>query len=283
MQIAALCELIRPKQWLKNLMLFFPPFLGGAIISLNTLNKGVLPFIAFCLASSAVYVTNDIHDSDSDAQHPKKKYRPIPSGRVKPATGWLFFLVLFVLSIVISLTVSIRFSLFVLLYLAISFSYTFFFRDIAVIDLLCISTLFIVRLLAGGVAFGITVSDWLFLTVFLLAVFLSTGKRLSEKIALGEFAGGHRKSLSEYPPGFLDGTMYMTGGAVLVTYTMYVIVRSFMVYSVPLCCFGLLRYIYRVKKGRGGDPTDSLLHDIPLLLISLAWAILAGWGIYGRR
>jgi 4-hydroxybenzoate polyprenyltransferase len=263
-------------------MLFFPPFLGGAMINISILNKGVVPFIAFCLASSAVYISNDIHDSDSDSQHPKKRHRPIPSGKITPAAAWLIFLILLVSSICLSLLVSFRFTLFILLYLFIAFSYTFIFRDIAVIDLLCISTLFIIRLLAGGVAFGIVVSDWLFVTVFLLAVFLSTGKRLSEKISLGNSAGGHRKSLAKYPEGFLDGTMYMTGGAVLVTYTMYVITRSFMVYSVPLCCFGLLRYIYRVKRGQGGDPTDSLLHDIPLLFISISWALLVGWGIYGR-
>jgi 4-hydroxybenzoate polyprenyltransferase len=273
---------MRPKQWLKNLMLFFPPFLGGAIINITILYKGVVPFIAFCLASSAVYISNDIHDRESDSKHPKKRHRPIPSGKVSSTAGWLIFLILLVSAIGLSILISFNFTLYVLIYLLISFAYTYIFRDIAVIDLFCISTLFIVRLLAGGVAFGIVVSDWLFLSVFLLAVFLSTGKRLSEKQSLGNSAGGHRKSLGEYPEGFLDGIMYMTGGAVLVTYTMYVITRSFMVYSVPLCCFGLLRYIYRVKRGKGGDPTDSLLHDIPLLFISISWALLVGWGIYGR-
>ncbi len=275
-------DLCRIRQWLKNLMLFFPPFLGGAMINISIINKGVVPFFSFCLAASAVYISNDIFDRESDARHPLKQHRPFASGRVPVATGWIIFICLLLASLGLSLTVSMRFTLFTLCYVLIAFSYTLYFRDMAVIDLFCISTLFIVRLMAGGVAFGIVVSDWLFLTVFLLAVFLSTGKRLSEKISLGDAAGGHRKSLGAYPAGFLDGTMYMTGGAVLVTYTMYVIVRSAMVYTVPLCCFGLLRYIYRVKMGRGGDPTDSLLHDLPLLTISIAWALMVGWGIYGR-
>ncbi|GAM11525.1 decaprenyl-phosphate phosphoribosyltransferase [Geobacter sp. OR-1] len=282
MQIAAFCELVRPKQWLKNLMLFFPPFLGGAIAKTNILHKGLIPFVAFCLVSSAVYVINDIHDIENDAKHPEKRNRPLPSGRVTIFNARALYLLLLASSVALSLTISIPFALFTMIYLMVSLAYTNIFRDMAVVDLLCISSLFIIRLLAGGVAFGIVVSDWLFLTVFLLAVFLSTGKRLSEKMALGESAGEHRKSLSAYPDGFLDGTMYMTGGAVLVTYTMYVIVRSSMVYTVPLCCFGLLRYIYRVKRGQEGDPTDSLLHDIPLLVISIAWAILVAWGIYGR-
>lgn len=282
LQIAALCELIRPKQWLKNLMLFFPPFLGGAIVDYHILLKGIVPFAAFCLGSSAGYILNDIRDSESDAMHPRKCRRPIASGRVTVFAAWCLFAGLIAAAFLLTFQVSSRFPLYLILYLLITFAYTYLFRDVAVIDLLCISSGFVVRLLAGGEAFGIAVSDWLLLTVFLLSVFLSTGKRLSEKLSLGDSAGDHRKSLATYPEGFLDGTMYMTGGAVLVTYTMYVIVRSFMVYTVPLCCFGLLRYIYRVKRGDGGDPTDSLLHDLPLLAISVTWAIMVAWGIYGR-
>ena len=133
---------------------------------------------------------------------------------------------------------------------------------------------------AGGAVFGIVISDWLFLSVFLLAVFLATGKRLGEKQSLGADAGGHRKSLLGYPDGFLQGTMYMTGGAVLVTYTQYVIARHGMIYTVPLCCFGLLRFIMRVQSGQGGDPTESLLKDGTLFIVGLLWAVLIGWGVY---
>jgi decaprenyl-phosphate phosphoribosyltransferase len=118
------------------------------------------------------------------------------------------------------------------------------------------------------------------LSVFLLAIFLSTGKRLYEKNALGENAANHRKALESYPPGFLDGTMYMTGGAVLVTYTLYVIEHQVLIYTVPLCCFGLLRYILRVKSGLGGDPTESLVRDVPLLVVGVLWVLMVGWGIY---
>ena len=138
------------------------------------------------------------------------------------------------------------------------------------------------RLEAGGVAFTIDISEWLFLSVFLLALFLSTGKRLSEKIRLGTAAVKHRKTLNEYPEGFLEGVMYMTGAAVLVTYTMYVISRhsGMLLYTVPLCSFGLLRYILRIKSGMGGDPTESLLKDAPLLIVGALWTVMVGWGIY---
>lgn len=277
-----IAQLLRVPQWLKNLMLFFPPFLGGAIVDYHVFLKGFVPFAAFCFASSAGYILNDIRDAESDAMHPRKCRRPIASGRVTALSAWCLCAALLVAAVLLSFQVSPRFPLYLILYLLITLAYTHLFRDVAVIDLFCISSGFVVRLLAGGEAFGIAVSDWLLLTVFLLAVFLSTGKRLSEKLSLGDSAGEHRKSLAMYPDGFLDGTMYMTGGAVLVTYTMYVIVRSSMIYTVPLCCFGLLRYIYRVKRGDGGDPTDSLLHDVPLLAISVTWAVMVAWGIYGR-
>ena len=135
-------------------------------------------------------------------------------------------------------------------------------------------------LMAGGEAFGVVISEWLFLTVFLLAMFLSTGKRLGEKIILGEEAGSHRKSLEGYPPGFLDGTMNLTGASVLVTYTMYALPHKPLVYSVPLCAYGLLRYILRVKSGAGGDPTESLVRDLQLLVVGLCWVVLVGWSIY---
>jgi 4-hydroxybenzoate polyprenyltransferase len=151
------------------------------------------------------------------------------------------------------------------------------------VDIFCISAGFLLRLQAGGAAFNVVISEWLFLSVFLLSVFLSTGKRLAEKQRLGVAACHHRKALLAYPEGFLEGVLNMTGGAVLVTYTMYVISRhsALLVYTVPLCCFGLLRYILRVKTGKGGDPTESLTKDVPLLLVGMAWVVMVGWGIYG--
>ena len=142
----------------------------------------------------------------------------------------------------------------------------------------------LLRLQAGGVVFDVRISEWLFLSVFLLSIVLSTGKRLSEKNELGNSASSHRKTLVAYPLGFLEGTMYMTGGAVLVTYSMYAISRHslLLLYSVPLCCFGLLRYIFRIMVGKSGDPTDSLLRDPLLMLVGLAWAVLVSWGIYGN-
>jgi decaprenyl-phosphate phosphoribosyltransferase len=274
--------ILRPTQWLKNLLLFFPPFLGGELLVPGVFVKGILPMLSFCLASSSVYVLNDILDREHDKNHPRKKNRPIPSGKVTLATAEALYVVLLALALLLANRLSTLFLYILLAYLLVSALYSFFLKRVPLIDLFCISAGFIFRLQAGGEAFGVEISSWLFLSVFLLAIFLSTGKRLYEKNALGDNAGNHRKTLLLYPQGFLDGTMYMTGSAVLVTYTMYVISRHALVYTVPLCCFGLLRYIFRVKAGLGGDPTEALLKDATLLVVGILWAVMVGWGIYGR-
>lgn len=284
MKIIPFIKLLRPIQWLKNLMLLFPPFLGGVFFQQGFLSTVFLPVAAFCIASSSIYILNDLVDCNVDKEHPLKQFRPLPSGEVDFKHAKFLAGVLFILGLCFAASVSVNFVMLLLGYLSISACYSFLLKNYPLIDLFCIASGFILRLLAGGEAFGINISEWLFLTVFLLALFLSTGKRYSEKLSLGISAGNHRKVLYAYPDGFLDGLLFMTGSAVLVTYTMYVISShsSLLLYSVPLSCFGLMRYILRIQTGKGGDPTESLTRDMPLMAVGVIWAVLVGWGIYGR-
>jgi 4-hydroxybenzoate polyprenyltransferase len=263
-------------------MLFFPPFLGGTLLISGEIKKGLVPFVAFCLASSSAYILNDIVDRNADKNHHRKKNRPIPAGRVTVGLALILYIILLATALIIAIQQSTSFLFILLAYLIVSVLYSLYLKKLPIIDLFCISAGFLFRLQAGGNAYGIKISEWLFLSVFLLSIFLSTGKRLYEKNALGDNAGNHRESLQHYPQGFLDGTMYMTGAAVLVTYTMYVISRHSLIYTVPLCCFGLMRYMLRVKSGLGGDPTESLLKDPPLFVVGILWAFMVGFGIYGR-
>jgi len=274
--------LLRPAQWLKNLMLFFPPFLGGSLFTSAASPAALIPFASFCLASSATYILNDLLDTENDRNHPEKRLRPLPSGRVSSVSAGMLGLALALAALGLAWTISRPFLLFLLVYGLVSCAYSIRLKEYALVDIFCIAAGFLLRLEAGGAAFGVTISEWLFLSVFLLAIFLSTGKRLSEKNRLGVTAANHRRALATYPEGFLNGTMYMTGAAVLVTYTLYVITRhsAILIYSVPLCCFGLLRYILRVQSGKGGDPTESLTRDLPLFVVGLAWMLMVGWGIY---
>jgi decaprenyl-phosphate phosphoribosyltransferase len=281
----AFIQLLRPQQWLKNLMLYFPPFLGGALLQSGAAVRGILPFIAFSMVSSATYIVNDVFDCRNDRHHPEKRARPLPSGRISIPAALMLAACLASAGIGLAYwAYSLTFLTIICLYLGISLAYSLRLKEIPLVDIFCISAGFLLRLEAGGAVFGIDVSEWLFLSVFLLSVFLSTGKRISEKQRLGDEAALHRKALDGYPAGFLDAVMQITGGAVLVTYTMYAISRhsSLLVYTVPLCCFGLFRYLLRIRRGEGGDPTESLTRDVPLFLVGLAWAIMVGWGIYGQ-
>ncbi len=277
-------RLLRPVHWLKNLMLLFPPFLGGVIFSVDVAATILLPLASFCIASSATYIVNDVVDCNMDKEHPLKRSRPLPAGEVTVSQSLLLAGLLLIAAFFLAAMVSAKFLMLLLLYLTVSALYSFYLKNYPLIDIFSIASGFILRLLAGSEAFSVLISEWLFLTVFLLALFLSTGKRYSEKISLGSNAVAHRKALAAYPAGFLDGLLFMTGSAVLVTYTMYVISRhsSLLLYSVPLSCFGLLRYILRVQSGKGGDPTDSLTQDVPLMIVGISWVLMVGWGVYGR-
>lgn len=276
-------KLLRIRQWLKNLMLYFPPFLGGTLGNNVSVIHLMIPFCAFCLVSSSAYVFNDVLDKNRDMYHPVKCARPIASGRICSISALVCAVALLACSVALAWNISPAFLQVLMIYFVVSAAYSAILKHVVLADIFCISVMFLLRLQAGGIAYNVTVSEWLFLSVFLLSVFLSTGKRLAEKQHLGDIAQHHRKALTSYPCGFLEGAMYMTGGSVLVTYTMYVISRHslLLLYSVPLCCFGLLRYMLRVQSGKGGDPTESLVKDIPLLIIGIAWAGMVSWGIYG--
>jgi 4-hydroxybenzoate polyprenyltransferase len=276
-------QLLRPRQWLKNLMIFFPPFLGGTLLQPGMALRGARPFAAFCLASSAIYILNDLCDSANDGQHPTKRLRPLPSGRITSRGASVLAVTCALCSVLVAWGGGGAFLFCLTAYGVVSVAYSLRLKDIALVDIFCISAGFLFRLLAGGAVFGLHVSEWLFLSVFLLSIFLSTGKRLAEKRRLGDLAEQHRKVLESYPSGFLDGSMYLTGGAVLVTYTMYVLSRPsvLLIHTVPLCCFGLLRHILRIQSGGDGDPTESLTRDLPLFVVGVIWVVMVGWGIYG--
>lgn len=279
----AIIKTLRLKQWIKNLILFFPPFLGGKFATIAALGHVVwLAPLAFCLASSSTYIINDLFDADADRNHPQKCHRPIASGRISRTTAITTALCCLVGALAASFIVGGLFCVMVLIYLGVTLSYSARLKHLPILDLFCISSGFVVRLFAGGIAFGVVISDWLFLSVFLLSLFLSSGKRLGEINELGPSSVEHRSVLSGYSVGTLDLFMGISAATVLVTYTMYAISKHKLIYTVPLCCFGLFRYIYSVRNGASGDPTDSLLKDPILLVVSSAWVIMVGLAMYMR-
>lgn len=273
-------KLLRPKHWIKNLMLLFPPFFGGILFLPATLSQVILPLVSFSIGASAMYVFNDIVDLEKDKLHQSKKHRPLPSGKISKSSAMGFGMALTITGLLLALQVSWQFCLYLFAYQVLILCYSFWWKHIVILDIFCISIGFLLRLEAGGSAFNTPVSEWLFLSVFFLALFLGAGKRLSEKKSLRNKASAHRSVLSQYHIGFLENSMFMTGGTVLVTYSIYVIGRPLLVYTVPLCCLGLLRYLHRIWCGESGDPMEILIHDKIMLIISLCWVFIIGSSIY---
>ncbi len=273
--------MLRPRQWSKNLILFFPPFLSGSLFSSTEIPlRGLLPFVSFCFVSSAMYVANDLKDIDKDLLHPVKRLRPLPSGMVSERAAVIMAIILGVAGLGAAFLWAQPLIPYLLLYGIVTMAYTTWLKNVPVVDLFCISCGFLIRLQAGGAIFTVEISEWLFLSVFFLSLFLSAGKRLSEQNLLGADAAGHRTSLDGYPEGTLSGMLYVTAATVLVTYTMYTLAHPQLVYTVPLCAFGLFRYIMRVSGGGSGDPTECLFKDFPLRCVSILWALLVWWSIY---
>ena len=275
--------LLRPQQWLKNLLLLFPPFLGGSLLQIDSFAALVLPLLSFSAGASAVYIINDLMDIKQDIHHPLKRLRPLPAGVISKMTALGIALFLAMLALLCGFFVSGAFLTFLLIYLIISVAYSWQLKTVPIVELFCVVSGFLLRLSAGGVAFNVPISDWLFLSVFLLALYLIAGKRFVEiRNVTGEPPELIRPVLAKYPDGFLLGCMYLSGAAVLMTYTMYVLVHPMLVYTVPLCCFGLLAYLLRVLSGKGGDPTRALLRDPFIFLVGAIWTLLVGWSIYIR-
>ena len=184
-------KLLRPHQWLKNLLLLFPPFFGGKITDPGVLMQVLPALAAFSCASSCGYIINDIRDLEADRNHKTKMDREIASARISSTSAILVAAVLYLIAMILSLLLhgeKWRFQLFVTIYLLNSLVYTFFFKNVVIMDVFLISFGFLIRVLAGGEVFKIPISNWLFLTVFSVSLMLATGKRLGELISLGNDA-----------------------------------------------------------------------------------------------
>ncbi len=276
-------RLLRPKQWIKNLLLLFPPFFAGRLFDSGVADKIVPALAAFCCAASCGYIINDIKDINTDRNHDTKKEREIASGRIGFAGALLLAVVLYLAAMIIGLSIHgefRRFQWFIVLYLFNSLIYTLFLKNFVIVDILLIAFGFLIRVLAGGEAFRIPVTNWLFLTVFSVSLMLAAGKRLGELICLGDNAQKHRKSLSQYSHTFLEGIIWFSASSALVMYALYTVEhRNGLFYTVPLAAFGLLRYIYTVKEGRG-DPTEALLMDKQTMGVGILWIAMIGIIIY---
>lgn len=270
-------QCLRVKHWIKNLFLFAAPFFGGTLFTGKTFGLMIPAFISFSLGASAVYVFNDIQDIESDKLHPEKKKRPIASGLIGKRSAVTFSVLLFALSLLLAYSVKVSFLLLVMTYFVIQIAYSSYFKHVAIMDIFSIASGFVLRVLAGGAAFNVRVSDWLLLTMFMISLVLATGKRLSEARLLHDDVGMHRKSLNAYSISTLNEILVISSAAALIAYALYTVEQfQRLVYTVPVVTFGLFRYLLLSKQGLG-EPVKVLTEDKWLLMSVILWLGAVGF------
>ncbi|MCG6552069.1 MAG: decaprenyl-phosphate phosphoribosyltransferase [Candidatus Magnetominusculus sp. LBB02] len=275
-------RLIRPKHWVKNMFLFAGPFFGGHLLDSGTLRSAPAAFAAFSLAASASYILNDIADRNADSHHPQKKHRPIAAGAISVSTATMLAIAFLIASTVAAYYIDSGFLAYLIAYIAIQALYSMYFKLTAVLDIFCIASGFVLRVMAGGAAFNVAISDWLFLSMFMISLMLATGKRIGEIKLLNEHASDHRESLLGFTPALLNDILLITSAAALVFYATYTIeqYKNF-IYTVPVVTFGLFRYLMLAKAGRG-DPTDAMTGDRWLAITVMGWLLFVGVIRYTR-
>jgi 4-hydroxybenzoate polyprenyltransferase len=280
--IAPLVKLTRPTQWIKNGFVFMPLVFGGRLFLPYDTFKALAVFIGFCLASSATYIVNDYMDMDRDRAHPLKRDRPLASGAVTPMLGLALaaslVLAMFLTTIFFRLPIL---TLGVLLsYIILQCLYSWKLKNLVIIDVLVVSTGFLLRVLAGGFAVSVGVSSWLLLCTFSVAIFLALGKRRHEVMSLHDEATIHRPVLESYSIGFVDQLLQVVTTSTFIFYCLYALTGApgtnihsdKMMVSIPFVTYGIFRYLYLTyHEGAGGAPTDLILADHPLLICVTLW------------
>lgn len=278
MNIQGIIQLIRPKQWIKNSFIFAAIIFSGNFLNLKMLSYNIITFLLFCMTSSSVYILNDIVDIDKDRCHPKKKFRPLPSGKVTIKSAVIVDILIVISVVVLSLAyLDIRILCIFIIYFLINILYSYKLKNIVIIDVMIITFGFVLRVESGSIATGVQVSPWLFLCTILLSLFLGLNKRKSEIITLKDKSANHRRILEEYSVEMIDKMLTIVTPSILMAYSLYTfssIQSKTMMYTIPFVLYGIFRYEYLVdKENVGGKPEDVFGNDLPFLINILLWVI----------
>lgn len=274
--------LVRPTHWVKNLLVVAPAFFGGTVFSSSeNFVTAFLAFLSFSFASSVGYIFNDLLDIESDKNHPVKKNRPIASGRINASHAVSLAVLLLIVSLALALSINSLFTFIVLIYLALTASYSLGLKNIVIVESFCIAGGFLLRIAAGGASAGLNVSVWLILTTLFLSLLLAFGKRRSE-LNMSEEKKTFRKVLTKYSKTSLDYLLVIFALFSVITYSIYLFSTSMglILITIPLACFGVIRYVYLSRKKSKGDPTEALLKDRLMLLCVVLWLVIKGIAIY---
>ena len=280
--LKALLKTMRPKQWLKNGFVFVALVFDEKLLQPGPLARTVLAFVIFCLASSTVYLLNDLVDREKDRQHPTKRHRPLASGALSPQVAVVAAIIFAMISLLAAFWLSLGFGLVIVSYLALNVAYSFWLKHIVIIDVLLVASFYLLRVVAGVlVVQAERFSPWLYILITLFALFIAIGKRHHELTLLGEEnANAHRTSLEEYNRRLLDSMIVMVTSAATIAYSFYTFsapnlpATHTMMLTIPFVLYFFFRYLYLIYvRSEGGAPEELLLRDKPLLACVALWGL----------
>ncbi|HEY5955597.1 MAG TPA: decaprenyl-phosphate phosphoribosyltransferase [Polyangiaceae bacterium] len=287
-RVGGVVWMLRPHQWIKNVFVLAPVVFAKEIFDPSLLVKAASAFAIFCAIAGAVYALNDLGDVDADQLHPVKRYRPIASGRVPKAWVWPIICILVAGGLLVGAFINPWFAGVLLAYFVQNIAYTKKLKHVAYVDVGCISLGFVLRVLAGGFATGISISSYLVLCTALLALFLGFGKRRHE-LAAAERTGKQRIALESYRRSGLDVALALTAVATVCTYLAYTLNRhtreffhtDWLWTSTIFVVLSLARFLVIVRsRPKAESPTQEMLRDGPFVAIIMGWVVMVVWVVY---
>ncbi|MFZ5879753.1 MAG: decaprenyl-phosphate phosphoribosyltransferase [Chloroflexota bacterium] len=279
--LKALFKTMRPRQWPKNIFIFAALVFDKQLFILEPFLSTLGGFALFCLISSSVYILNDLADIEADRQHPEKRNRPIPSGKLPVNAAWIASILLVAFSVGLGYLLAPAFAGVLSLYFLINLAYSKWLKHVPIVDVLIIASGFVLRVGAGVTLINVErFSPWLYVVMTLLSLFLGFGKRRAELALLAKGAGSHRKVLEGYTLPLLDQYIMIVSGTTIVSYSLYtfsapnVPENHSMMLTIPFVVYTIFRYLYLVQvRHEGGAPEEVLLTDRPFQAAMLLWAV----------
>lgn len=280
--VKALLRTMRPKQWIKNIFIFGALVFDKKLFVPDYFLKTLAAFVMFCLLSSTVYIINDLGDIEKDRRHPVKRNRPLASGRLKPSIAAGAAVGILVVLLPLAFVLDVGFGVIALAYLVNNLLYTFWLKNVVIIDVLSVAGGFVLRVGAGVAVIPTErFSPWIYVCMTLLALFLGFGKRRHELVLLATDADNHRRVLDDYNLPFLDEMMGVVTASTVIAYAMYTFSaeglppKHSMMLTVPFVLYAVFRYLYLIHvRGQGGAPEEILLGDLPFLVDVTLWGVL---------
>lgn len=275
--IHAMFVALRPRQWTKNLLLFAGIIFAAQLGDASRLAEAVAGFAAYCAASSAAYLLNDLRDVATDRAHPLKCRRPIASGEVSRRHALCVAGALAAIALALAAVLGPRSLALLVGFAAIQIAYTVALKHIVLIDVFAIAGLFVVRAAAGAVAVDVRISPWLLLCTALLSLFLALGKRRGELVLVASSSTPGRPVLDGYSLAIVDRLLVVVASSTVVAYALYTFTaRSShaLTVTIPFVVFGVVRYVLLLhRRGLGEEPENVLVRDIPILVTVALWTL----------